>query len=171
MICTTPEVLDYQEVRPMIRLLIERVHGTCPEMDESELISEANYAYVRATRSFNDSKETKFSSWCWTKVQGALLDYRRMYQRHAPKYAGVKDLDVIAKGDTTQEFWDKVWELSEETQAMIRAITSAPDELTMMWSRGYITNRTRKVRSYLRKIGWTSKQITKAFSEMRELMS
>ena len=150
--------LTYLDVERLIfRMCWRHVqrHGGCFD----EAVSEANAAFIRAYADFRPDR-TKFSTWLWWKVRGALASHRVKSFRRAARVRTIAPslLDRI----TAQERFDLATfcrDLSGDATLVIGMALrqDAAASKSAIWKE-------------IKALGWTVARAIEAFAEVREAL-
>lgn len=62
---------------PQVKLLAQRLHRRCPQVELEDLISAGTVGLIRAVDRFDPSRKLKLRTLAEHRIQGALLDYLR----------------------------------------------------------------------------------------------
>jgi DNA-directed RNA polymerase specialized sigma24 family protein len=162
----------YEDVKMLI-------YQTCWKFTEAyggeieEWIAEANYYFLRAYESYQESKGT-FSTWLRRNLWQHLMNYsQRLRQIH--KNIEIKpmgdEIPIISVNDRRLE--DLLEEFSADLREIVDLVLDPPDFLINdaleKGTRPY--NFRGCLRRYLKSTGRTAKEITESFAEIGEILS
>lgn len=182
-----PVAETYNDVEKLIYhicYLFQRRNGG----DFEELVSEANLTYMKVYESWEPDKGSKFSTYLATCIYRRLLDVASYEWRRNCIRTGVTSessdahhstcfavpIDGIDLKDDYQEFnEDSLFEgFSSDARLVINLVLDAPKDLldTVRSKGGEIRNWRSTIKEFLSDMGWTAKQITESFNEVRSVL-
>ena len=156
----------FREVERLINKLTWRAVWAHPKCDFDDLQSVAYEGYALAYATYDLAKDTEFTTHVWWCVTHTLQNYCtafvRAYKKHAYDSEAVESAQEHRNG-----FWDRVSELSEDAQCVVKLIVDAPEEILSV-----IDSHDPKgmLRCYLAGMGWTMARVTESYSEITELI-
>lgn len=150
------EAERYKEVRGLIYWCVNKFRKRYGG-DAREMIAEGELAFVRAVRTFDESRG-KFSTYLVRCIWRTLADTTRK-KRVTVEWASLKDIEDQRRPG----LMDAIKELSWDTQTVARLLI----EDVKVQPR----HRLGAVWTFLRSAGWSAKRIGESFKEIREALS
>lgn len=129
-----------------------------------ELYGEALLAYAEALNEYNDTKKTKFSTFAYICIKGALINFVK--KEYVPKQA--VDSSVLEYQATWDKpFWILKEQFGEDAQQIADMITKNPYQYL-----GKPSKMIRgQIREELREKGWTYERIYAATRNIKEILN
>lgn len=184
------------------RLVFNVTHGFVRQYNIpfSDLISEANMAYVDAVADYDRTRGAQISSWVHTRVWFRLMSHvrkgfkrpehvsldadpdttERVEQRHVLRALDGDNMETFSRarrdGYTSPELFvhDLCDDLSDDACVIVALLTAPRRDFSLLCR----MNRTRTqhsmlktLREYLDDIGWTPEQTAGAFEEIRSALA
>ena len=152
-------------------LVIERVNSfhVTTGHDVSDLLSEANNAFVKALNSYDGS--IKFSSWLYKNVNNALKTFVTRKQRPM-SIEGVMEntpeTRCFDRPDCLLMFKDKLNSLSGDARFVADIVIKGAEEVTGAVCLNTPTRVRSGIKKYLKTLGWSRGACAKAFLEVSE---
>ena len=144
--------------------------------DFYELQSEADYLFLVAYDSYENDKSA-FSSWIYLKVWNGLIDFMRTTHRKNSRMLYLDNLELLdhqkhIQASAVHFLFHLKEDLSMESQDIISILLDMPVELFEL------VNKTKQsptnirvcLKKHLKNSGWTLKQISECFSEIKKVM-
>jgi len=179
-----------EDTKPMLWELVHLTHRKCPWKELEDLFSQSTLLFMQAFVSFDRSKDTSFSSWLYTKVYYGLLDYVKRDVYRAKPYRGgrtsgnIKSCDMQEAERTNAAFSspapsfflvELLEQLSEEARVVVTIALEPPpglQEAMLADNPNPSGPSTRRgIRQYLLGLGWTGKQVSECFREIKMALS
>jgi hypothetical protein len=148
---------------------VERMCGSYDDMR-----AEANQAFLEAFMTYRDDRGMKFRSWVGNKVWFRLLDIlkRKTHQARLLKRTELDDYRYDFSPFSLSEFLES---LSANAQEVVRiAVVETPyDVMVTLTQKRDDGPRAMQaaIREFLLDIGWTSRQVTETFLEIRKALN
>ena len=147
--------------------------------DFDDLASEANFAFLRAYETFDESKGFEFSTYLVTVIWNRLTDLSYYEDRRkgirgmsidceneeGNRYSGLIEDKSVAKF-AREEFYEH---LSADAQMVARLTLDSPKEIAdIAMAKGNEDRNWRStIRNYLYDLGWSAGRIAESFNEIR----
>lgn len=151
----------------------ERYGNLAGDMDE--ICSEAHWHFIRAYQRYDNVRfKSSFPSYCRFLIWHELLEAmrRRMAQQRREAAVEVPE-ELPARPAPTFNIPDFVEGLSEDAQQVVKIALDAPKDVQLaIMIRGGETpkNLRLSIREYLKDLGWTAREITDTFLEIRRAL-
>ena len=165
----------YLDVRLMLFKLAHRF-AVCYGVPVEDLISEANFSFVRAFRRYDPSRfkaKARFSSVVYFAVTCDLKTYLKKQKKHR----NLEELDDTNTGTTQPDRSFRCTvesELREDARYVVSLVLEAPAELAkaMQWHDVKTPSASLAIiREHLTDVGWEHTRITETFSEIRKVLT
>ena len=135
--------------------------------DWHELLSEANFAYAQAVKSYNLDHGTKFVTWVGRCIFDRFRELLRQRGKdHARRWAHVEGLESQTPDRKRFCLRSLLDEVSEDGATIIRLVLTTPETSPRTSPRSW---RSRIV-EHLYDLGWAAGRIVEAFGEIREAL-
>lgn len=127
-------------------------------LEFEELCSEGNLAFVIATKTYEDTKGTQFSTWAYHCIKNRLIDFCK----RNPRYTQLaEDYDEAAK--------EYVASLDTPRTTVARAIREMVLGAPEIYSETSPCKAKTVLKKQLRTMGWTWKQLAIGFKELQDI--
>lgn len=138
-----------------------------------ELKSEANYQFMIAYNSYNDSKNLKLTSWLYRQICHQLLNFVKESFKEQIK-TSIDEITYPLLNKSIGNFTTPIELLDscgEDAKTIIRLIWNPPIQLLLPDFKGKSLCHTKnEIREYLRSIGWKDARIKKSEKEICEVI-
>jgi len=142
----------YREFENMLHNLVWRTSEKYPEICTEELLCEANFLFLKAVETHDESR-SKLGTWINNTVTVGLNDFSRRHDNcHKRYYAELPE--VSARSETSLQ--DVLEKFEGDAMTVVSLVLTAPEEFT----RGM-------VREILKDMGWVERRIAKCLSTIR----
>lgn len=134
--------------------------------DFDEMMAEASYLFIAA---YNDwDGIVPFTTWVSNWIRWSLIDQLRIRIGHQARYTYVDD-EVLTRNINNWQPADLLEELSTDAAMVVKLVLETPAEIASIieGKGGQPRNYRSTIRSYLISLGWTAKQISDSFAEIR----
>lgn len=144
--------------------------------DMDEVVSEAHWHFVRAYQRYDNTRfKSSFPTYCRFLIWHELLEAmrRRMAQQRRQGVQVDFPEELPAREPPVFNIPDFVEGLSEDAQQVVKIALDAPKDvqLSVMIRGGNTPQNIRlSIREYLKDLGWTTREITDTFLEIRRAL-
>lgn len=155
-------------------------HKTHRRFDLDELICEANSMFMKAWRTYDETKKTKFSTWVamvvWTGLEHWSVRESKVQQRYKSMFDEEGEcINEPGYYDYNTFFVeDLLCDLSPEAQELIKLALDLPQELQeeVRSTRGGWNGHTVKasIRKHLKRLGWSHSKIRRTVDEVKTVI-
>ena len=165
----------YEDVRNMIYKIAHR-YSTCNQLPFEEVLSAANYVFMRAyTYKYKPKgKPATFSTRLYNSLNWELKDFLKKEIKHTGHLEVNEEIVGSTNVDANYRIQLDTEILSEDARSIVRLILDTPQDIAplLRWekvrsSRSYLA----VLREHLHDMGWGTKRIQESFSELRHLFS
>jgi len=168
---TITERAKEQTFQDMDRMLHKLAHNS-GIFDHEEAYQEAALGFAEAYHSYDPSRGS-FSTWCYWRAKVNLLEKKRResrYSQHVDSNSAVVE-QTTALRTRSSDFRELLEDLGDDARSIVRLIMELPEDIGSVLLRKRSQRNLRKaLHNYLVGLGWTAKQITESFSEIREAL-
>jgi len=155
---------SFKDVERLVNKLAWKATKSHPRCDFDDLQSVAFEGYALAYATY-DSSRAEFTTHVWWCVTHTLKNYCTAFVRAYSKHAYDSEAIEYAP-DVRSNFSQRVAELSDNAQAIVKLIVEAPEEVLPMIGG---SDTKGMLRCYLSGLGWPMSVVTESFSEITEL--
>lgn len=165
--------LAYMDFRGLIFQAVNR-HRRSHGGNLDEIESDANFAFMRACRTFDPSKGFRFSTWLWHQLRYGLIGTSQAAAKEGSRPHSDEDPDTVEAGEPGFDLGRLQFEVSEDAALILGLVASPPPDLRMdvrendkrltplAWKKA--------LTEYLKDIGWAGHRITESFAEIKEAL-
>lgn len=157
----------YEDYQAMIAEQVWQRARMYPHLDHAELISAGHLAFCEAVQKW-DKKKGRFSTYLFWRLRHQLNRVLTLKCRDSFLDTWKEEQQLSGEGDGF--FAAEISQLSQEAQNIIRLIFNSGEELVDLTAE-HIRTTPESIRSYLRSKKWKHNAITKAFTEIKDMLS
>lgn len=162
----------YEKYEKLVHALAWK-YSRAYNVDYDDLVGCGHIGYMKALKSFDESRGCKFSTHLVHKIKGEI---RKTLQPRAGTLAEdmKAELDERLPDNNSHmerrlQFIEALQGMGKEAQEVVEIILESPAEL-FDWTAGVVKITIKNLREYLRYNGWSNRAINSAFNEIKNTL-
>lgn len=142
-------------------------------LDFEEMKLQADLLFVKALRRFDDEREIKFTSFCYSVVRNGLIDYGRGLRKHDDWAHRASNSFIDSEGEEQSIFDRMVDPTASRYYGLmddLNDLSPAANELADLALAGMASSKKDIQTLAVKRLGYTNEQVDLAFADLTEMV-